>query len=177
MRLLLAAALFLAPMSSALAADPLSEAVVQRMLAREAELLARLEEWDPDKHTQLLAIRDVDRRAYIGALVRISRAIEREERAPSPELVAAMRRMDAIKLRYPDGLDSVQGKDLKELRAEVTALAEEIFRLKQAERRERIQQLRASLEELEADVARRDREKDQLIRRFVDEFLEGDADL
>lgn len=175
--LLLLSTLFTLVHSPSAMADPPVEELARRVLDREAELLERVRQIDPKRHEQLLMLKGADRRAYVGALLRVARMLERGERTPSPELQAAIARAHAIQAAHPDGFDTLSPKETAKVRAELTAIGEEIFSLRQAERRERIAMLRKDLESLEADVARRDREKDQLIQHFVDGVLLGRPDL
>ena len=60
-------------------------------------------------------------------------------------------------------------KERNDVRAEIEGIASQIFDLKQAERRERIQQLRAALTELEVDVTLRDAERNKRIDDFIED--------
>jgi hypothetical protein len=59
----------------------------------------------------------------------------------------------------------------------VYALAEKVFDVKQTERRRRIGELKQTIAALEADVERRDREREVLLQRFVEQFLLGRVEL
>jgi hypothetical protein len=175
---LFAALTFAAP---ALAQEPPEPdaAQIERLLQREQEILDQVKLRAPDRYAELIALRASDRGAYLRYLFRAARVLrhagDREE--PSPELIEQRTRLEAVRAKYPDGLDDLSKKDLAAVRAEVAEIAAKIFEIKQTQRRARIEGLRQDLTELEADVARRDQERDQILQDFVDAFLRGPVDL
>ncbi|MCB9682695.1 MAG: hypothetical protein H6733_14615 [Alphaproteobacteria bacterium] len=173
----------------AVAADPpppppppppplVDDATVDRLREREAQLLERLHALDPDRYAEVVALKRTNPRAYVGALMRLAHFFDRGVAGPpSPELQAEIAALQAIRARYPDGMTTLSAGDTRKVRTEVAAIADRVFDLRQAERRQRIDELRASLTELEEDVARRDRDRKALIDAFVDQFLLGPVDL
>jgi hypothetical protein len=176
-----ALALLLTLSSSALAqqAPEPDPAAIERLLAHEQEILDAVKLRAPERYSELIALRDTDRRAYLRYLYRAARVLRQvgERDAASPELLNLRGQLDAVRARYPDGIEALSKKDQAAVRAELTTLASQLFDLKQAQRRERIDELRSSLEELEADVARRDAERDAILADFVEAFLRGRVEL
>ena len=169
--------LLLATAPVARAADPVSETSTAASLqAREDDLLARVRAFDPERYQDLVRLRTTDRGAYWVALARVARLVDRES-APSVELRAQVARVDALRQRYPQGLDHLSAADDKVVRAEFTDIGTRIFDIRQAERRARIESIRAALADLQADVARRDQDRAALIQAFVDKVMRGSVDL
>lgn len=177
-RLVLALGLFLAAPLPGLAVEPetLDESVLEHLRTREEDLLNRVRSFDPNRYDQLLSLKDRDPRAYAMALLRVARMVDRAPAPQSPELREQLRQLEEIKQGMGVVAD-LNAKQLKEARAKIQAIAERIFTIRQAQRREQIARLREALSDLEEDVKRRDREHDQLIERFVDEVVHGRADL
>ena len=179
--LFLAAALLTT--SPALASDPtetaLTSDIIERLKANESALLERVRTMAPDRHQELMVLQDTDQRAYFRALLKVARHLKaREGRGQSsPEHAALRRQLADIRAEYPDGIDDLPRKERNDVRAEIEGIASQIFDLKQAERRERIQQLRAALTEPEADVTLRDAERNKRIDDFIEDFLRGPVDL
>lgn len=177
--ILLALSLALAPVAvpSAFAQDDPedSPSSFEKLRAMEPEIMARIAERAPDKHQQLLKLKQLDRHAYYKALGQIVRA-HRSDR-PDPEAEALIDRLEALRARYPDGADDLPKAEQKQVRAELESIAEQMFDLKQAHRRAKIEELRKALETLEAEVAERDQERDARIRAFVDRAMQGPVDL
>ena len=166
-------ALLLAAAQVAGAEEPALDAPTSASLsAREDDLLARVRAFDADRYDDLLRLRTTDRAAYWVALARVARLVDREA-PPSPELRAQLARVEALRSRYPQGLARLSPTEDKAVRAEFTDIGTRIFDLRQAERRARIESIRAALTDLQADVARRDQERAALIQAFVDRVMRG----
>lgn len=149
------------------------------LLAREEELLARVRAVNPERHADLLRLKARDESAYAFALARVARMVDRaaDGEAAHPELAAIRARFAELERAYPDGLAGLPKKEQQQVRRTVTELAEQIFEIKQTERRRRLEEARAKLAELEAEISRRDAERDALIEAFVDQALRGRVDL
>ncbi len=174
--LLLGLALLTGPVSEAVAAPPDQPAEIDRLRGREVQLLDRIRAFDEARYEQMLRLKESDLRAYYWALAKVARSVDRP-RPESPELVEELRRLEAMRARYPQGLSEVGKQELASVRREATEIAERIFDIKQKLRRAKIEELRAALSDLESDVARRDRERKALIERFVDDVMWGNAGL
>lgn len=175
--ILLTLALALAP-ALAQEADPEAPTAADTLREREAQLLDAVRAFDPERHAELLRLKETDRRAYVAAMLRIARFVDRA--APGlrdPAVATELAKLDALRDRYPGGFDALSPPERKRVTAEVTTVAERLFDLRQAERRARIEALRTDLDALVADVARRDGEREALVRRFVEAFLAGRPDL
>ena len=157
---------------------PLDEPAIAFLRAQESDILERVQRINPEKYEELLALKASDPRAYLRALWRISRLAEHGpphgERV-TPEIHEKRRELETIRRSRLMVQPPPTGDALAQIRADVLALAEELFVLKQAERRLRIEHMQAALAELEADVARRDEEREARIANFVDTFLQQPA--
>ncbi len=172
--LTLSLAMGLAP--AAIAQDDVDEPTrMERLLEVEPALLAALQTRDPAKHEDLMRLKRLDRRAYYKALGRLARHVH--EHRPDPETEALMARLAALKARHPQGTDALSRAERKAFEAEVTEVAEALFDRKQAKRREKIEQLKQALSELEAEVEARDKDRSARIQAFVARVLDGPADL
>jgi len=177
--LFLALTLSLAPsfVSDAIAQDdvPTSPTMLEKLRAMEPKLLAHLAEHAPDKHAQLMRLQRLDRRAYYKALARVAHAAQ--EMREDPEMIALRDRLEDLRARHPDGADDLPKAEQKAVRAELQTIAEQLFDLKQAKRREKIAHLREALEHLEAEVAERDKDRKARIEGFVERAMQGPIDL
>lgn len=146
--------------------------------AREADLLRRVAAFDAERHAELLRLKREQPDAYWRALGRVAAFSDRLGRhEPSPEEVALHGRLEAVRARHGDNLLALPAKEQAAVRAELTAIATDIFAARQAERRRRIDELQQALAHLQADVARRDTDRDALLQQFVDAFMAGRPDL
>ena len=155
-----------------------TEAQIQRVLRRESELLQVVERYDRTMYQQLLTLRDNDREKYVAAMVRVARNVERARDDPE-----VMRRVVAIrsKTRQIDALVSgfsrLSEAEKRERRKEIEALAGELMDLKQEDRRARMRQMQERLDALRADIEQRDRDRKRIVEQFVDQLLQEPVDL
>lgn len=166
----------LAPVPAAHAQDRPDAQWVERLRAREAEILDAVHTRDPDKHARLLTLKQTDPGLYAATMWRL-RHLSPEPTPDEIELRGLQARLQGLRDAHPDGIDGLPRKEQQAVRAEVAQIAERIFAIRQAQRRARLDELKASIAELEADVAARDAERDTRIQRFVDRFLTGPVDL
>lgn len=178
-RLFLFAALALAP-APALAQDiDPPPSIMEKLEEHEDLILEKIKAFDTERYDRLVALKASDPRAYWRTMFQVGRTLKRVADAtpPDPEVKAAMQRLAELKAAHPDGVDGLSGKERKAVQAELTEIATTIFEARQTARRTRIDAARAQLAELEDEVARRDAERDSLIRAWVDRAMEGPVDL
>jgi hypothetical protein len=147
---------------------------IEAVRAREAELMERVRAFDPRKHEELVALKATDPRSYLRALVRVAAMVDGP--TDPPELVPLRDALTALHAAHPDPTQ-LDADARRALATEVYALAEKVFDVKQTERRRRIGELKQTIAALEADVERRDREREVLLQRFVEQFLLGRVEL
>lgn len=158
--------------------EPPSPELVQKLLSRESELLEVVRRNDPEQYERLMHLRDSDRGAYLMALMRIGRMVERAK--DDPELAA---RFEAIRAkteelhRAAEDFSALSASEQKAKRKELEALAGELMDLKQAERRARLEELRVRLAELEAEIDEREKDRARIVDEYVDQLLREKVDL
>lgn len=147
---------------------------IEAVRAREAELMERVRAFDLRRYEELVALKVSDPRSYLRALVRVAAMVD----GPSepPELAPLRDALTALAQANPNP-SQLGAAEQRALIDEVRRLAGSVFEVKQAERRRRITELQATLASLEADVERRDRDRDALIERFIEQFMLGRIDL
>ncbi len=151
---------------------------VAELLRRQDELLEAVGRYDPGLRDRLLGLRQTDRPAYVAALVRIARHLQRARRDPAFRArVQRMRELTSQMESLARGFPDVPERERAARRAQLEALAGELMDLKQADRRERLAALRAKLAGLQAEIERRDQDRDQIIEDFVDQLLQPPVDL
>jgi len=151
---------------------------LEEVLSHRDELMQLLAEHDPHKHTRMERLERSDPQAFALALVRVARQVDRLRDDPEAlkrfqELRAEEKRVRAL----AEGFHDLSGADQKRRRAELEAAAERIMALKQAERRSAVDELRAKIAEIEADIEQREKSKSQLVDAFVDQLLTQPVDL
>lgn len=76
-----------------------------------------------------------------------------------------------------EGFDALPASEQKVRRKELERLAGELMDLKQAERRDRLEELRARLTELEAEIDQREKDRARIVEEYVDQLVRGEVDL
>ncbi len=139
----------------------------------EAALLEFVEEHAPDRIEQLQRLKRRDPARYARALQRIQRQAERVE--DDPEAMARMERLQGLRHQIKAlAIEhrSASDKDQKKLRKEMESLANQVFELRQEERRQRIEHIKAKLSEAEAEIADQDARRDAVIAEHLDRLLD-----
>lgn len=148
------------------------------VLRRESELLELVKRHDPTMHARLTRLASTNRPAYLAALVRVHRNVERARSDPAYRArVQAVRsktaELEALTHDYRRGTAA----DRARIRPELVRAAGELMDLKQEDRRSRVQELQARLAELQAEIDRREQNREQIIEDFVDRMVRGPVDL
>lgn len=142
------------------------------VLRHEDELLRMVSRVDPKLHGQLLTLRETDRTAYVGALMKVARNVHRARRDPVfRERMQAMRRKTRELQEAARGFEDLSKANQRARRAELERLAGELMDLKQADRRARLEDMQTRLTTLQQEIDRREREREQIIEDFVDQLL------
>lgn len=150
----------------------LDSEVVAAILAREDELLDVVERTDPIQYARLTRLRDLDRAAYVAALFRVARTVERARDDPdSVERWRVIREREEQVRALAVGFAALSAEDQGARRAQMTALARELLELKQVERRVRLEELRARLEQLEQEISAREAARSRIVDEYVDRML------
>lgn len=142
--------------------------------AEEAEVLALLEAQDPARLAELRALQATDEPRYAAEIARAARMIERLRGDPAQAKRALeMRDLHRELRERAKGLAALDEKAAQAERTALEALAGQLFELKQADRRERLQELRARIEELEAEIDQREADRTQIIDAVLRDLAEG----
>lgn len=141
--------------------------------AEEARVLEEIKSRDPERARRLAMVKTRDPARYYDVLKRMARAFERELRDPEArarhERIQAVRHeIQALALDWSTADDGAK----KKIRKEMDALANQMFELRQEERRGRLDELRAKLEKAEAEVAQHETRRDEVIAEHLDRLLE-----
>jgi len=156
----------------------------ERLLLREREILERVRERDPGLYGELMGMREAARedprarRVYLARLYRTSMEIHRIDR--DPEWVEKERRMLELRRQLDEearGMREMERAEAERHRAEMERMAGELFDLRQAERRARLEEMERRLEEMRAEIEAREAERDEIIRRHLDQLILGPAEL
>ena len=140
----------------------------------QAEMLEKIKDQYPEKYEHLMQLRQDDPEAFRDAMHKVRRYMRGARgKDLSPEEREAMMTLhedfrDALQ-EYRAAPKGIQ----KELYAELTELAEEIFDAKQKHRRARLKKIREHVTELEAEIEERDASRDELIKEFLDKKVES----
>ncbi len=140
--------------------------------------MAVLERHDPRKHAHMARLEVRDPQAFALGLLRVAKTVQRLQADPeAAERCQAMgeetKRLEALAA----GFGELSGADQKRRRAEMEASARRLMDLKQAERRSRVDELRAKIAELEGEIGAREKEADKLVDAFVEQLLTSPVDL
>ena len=137
----------------------------------EAEVLSFVAQHAPDKHIQLLHLKDTSPDQYEEMIEQIAAHIasKQEYRAEILADKAELRaRMQALKSRYADATAAEQ----IEIRAELEIMAGEWFDLRQQLRREKLEGIREQVSRLEAEISEQEAQREALISAYLDKALE-----
>lgn len=141
-------------------------------IAKEQELLGMVEEHAPERLPELMVLRESDPARYFVALRQVARVSGRLDDPEELERFERVRELEARIAELGQGFSEASAGEQKKRRAEAERIAGELFDLKQAQRQRRVEELEAKLAKLEQDVAEREKRRDQIVKRFVDERLE-----
>ncbi|MEZ4238383.1 MAG: hypothetical protein R3F59_19975 [Myxococcota bacterium] len=157
---------------------PPDDPVAAELLAREPALLQAVRDYDPAEYARILRLKEIDRAAYVAALFRVARAVDRARNDPDAAARRlAMRDKEQAIRQLARGWAALPPAEQATRRAALEAQTRELLAMKQAERRARLDELRARLEALEADIQQRDARADALVQEYVDQLLAEKVDL
>lgn len=152
--------------------------VIDAIREQEAEILAWVEEHDPDSYRRLSRLKQVDPRGYLGQLVRVSRIMDRSDQDPDvvqrhKQMRKLERQIGELTADYAD-LDSKEQKARKD---EVRDAVAELFELRQQERRSQLEAITLAMEALRAEIEEREADRKRIIEEFVEDQLREQVDL
>lgn len=158
--------------------EPLSPALAERILDREAEILGALEAHAPDRHARLLELKDQDPDAYLRHLARAGRTIQHLRQHPElRENRMAQRDAKNELHELAETYKTVSRKEQEQIRAKMVEIGNDLFELKQEERRTKLAKIEAHLAELKAEIAEKEAGREDRINNFIDQMIAGDAEL
>ena len=155
-------------------ADPQAEQDRRRMMRT---VLGEIKEQYPRKFEHLMKLREENPAEFRKAMGDILRQKQKKEgyfREPDPEIMAEKKRFKELKEDFHSALQDYQNASESEKnkhRSELREMAEEIFEAKQKLRRMRVGKILDDLKALEAEIAERDANREELIENFVDEKI------
>lgn len=152
--------------------------VAAEVLRREKELLQLVRETDPRLHQRLVRLSKTNRRAYVLAMVRVARTVQRAR--TDPEYRRRLQAMRALSSRLEDlAVDHRAAPVRKQpaIEQEMKKVASDLMDLRQADRRERLEQMKARLQELQDEIDRRESRRQAIIDAYVRRMLERPEDL
>lgn len=157
---------------------PASPELVAEILAKEQQILEAVRAVDPGVYDRLMRLRDIDRGAYIPALMKAARTVERARLDPEgAERQRQIHERETQLQGLAEGFGALSGAEQKARRAELERIVGELMDLKQAERRAKLEDLRGRLEELEAEIEERERERARIVEEYVDQLVQERVDL
>jgi len=139
---------------------------------RQERFLQVLRERDPERHQELMHLRESDPdafRAVMGRLARYAQAMS--SRPGSAERLQVMLELDYRIHKLALGWDELSRSERSARRAEMRELTEQLFELRQAQRRERLAEMSTRLEQLSAEIEERERGRDEIIDHFLDDLV------
>jgi len=152
--------------------DPHAEQDRRRQMR---SVLGEIKEKYPKKFHYLMQLREEDPMAFRQAMGEILRQKKMGHFGKEdPEIKAEKERFKELKEDLRSALEdhrSAPDSDKAKHRAELLEMAEEIFEAKQKLRRMRVKKIREDLKSLEAEIAERDANREQLIEDFVEQKL------
>ncbi|MBW1877042.1 MAG: hypothetical protein JRI25_00875 [Deltaproteobacteria bacterium] len=164
--------------------DRLPPEARERLLHREREIFERIREHDPGLFGELMGMREAARedphvrRVYLARLHRASMEMHRIDR--DPERLEKERRMHELRRELHEearGMHELEKAEHERHRAEMERTAGELFDLRQAERRARLEEMERRLEEMRVEIEAREAEREEIIRRHLDQLILGPAEL
>ncbi len=157
---------------------PHEQRMVDEVLAREAEILASVEQSDPAMYQRLQRLKEADSQAYVVTLVRVARRVDRMN--SNPESRARFQQIQELEARLK-ALAEAHGQagspEQARLRREMSTIALQLFDAKQAERRAQLSELEAKMQKLRDEIQERDAQRDALIEAYVDQLVGTRVDL
>lgn len=145
---------------------------------REARILEVIQAEAPERHAELLTLKQTDPQAYWRAMKRLNKVYVRH--GDDPETLQRQIRIRDLDLRLRElarGFDTLPADEQKQRRGEMEEVAAELFELKQAHRRARLAELEARMDELEAEIDDRESRKEAIIDDFLEHLIEGRPEL
>ncbi|MFT4624693.1 MAG: hypothetical protein ACI8PZ_003352 [Myxococcota bacterium] len=152
--------------------------MVDEVLAREAEILAIVEQNDPAMFRRLQELKAMDQQAYVVTLVRVARRAERIQRDPQARARFEMiRDLESTLRAMAEEYGTLEPSKQAAHRSTMEAAALRLFDAKQAERRAQLAELEEKMRELGDEIQERDQRRDDLIDDYLDQLLKLRVDL
>ena len=132
--------------------------------------MLHLEEHANDRYRKALELRDQDPEAYQAMLAKVARHMESsdpERFAQKQRLKEAKGELHGLVEAYP----TLDGGAQREQREVIAVLCDEIFELRQAQRRYQLEAMSEKLQNLTSEIDERDRRKQEILDEFVAELL------
>jgi len=152
--------------------------LIEEVRERELEILAVVKENDPGRYELLMEAKVSDEKGYWRQMVHVARMVERFHGDPefasrSLDMRDLQKQIKALVRRWKEADPAGQS----EIRKEMVALTNELFELKQAERRQRLTELQDKIRQLESDIDDREHNKSAKIDEYLDSLIRDRVDL
>lgn len=144
-----------------------------RLREREERMLERIQQEDPARHAELIELRQSDPQRYRMTMQRIGKMTRGlgDDPDAGPRMAEMATLMESVR-GLSEGFADLPPRDQKARRAEMYALAAQLFVLRQEVRRAKLEHLRQKLQDMEAEIGERDRRQGEIIDGYLDELLE-----
>jgi len=157
---------------------PPSPELIDKVKDNEVDILMVVKENDPGRYEQLMDTKRTDERAYWRQMVHVARMVDRVKSDPEyPQRNMDMHLLQKQIKEKARAYDDLSAADQKTAYAEMEVLTAELFEMKQADRRQRIEELQRKLKDLEADIEQREENKEDKIKEYLDTMVRGRVDL
>lgn len=150
---------------------------IERLQAREAEILADVKAASPEHYAKLVELRDTAPRLYPIALHKAAMAVE--VRAIDPTAEARQEEILALRSQVrglADGFEALDAKAQKARRAEIEPLASRLFDLKLTEAEARLDVAEQRIADKRVELAAKKADKSKILAERVDALLRGEGD-
>ena len=143
--------------------------------AEHRELLELVREKHPEKFDHLMRLKEEDPKAFRHAMRRVRDHMSTIMNSDDPRIREEKEKMRGLREDMREAIGvyrAADGPDKESARADVEELAEVIFDAKQEHRKLRLERIRAHLGELEAEIAERESNREELIEEWLEDKLE-----
>lgn len=137
---------------------------------RETAFLERVQAASPERYAHLVELRASDPEAYAHALRRMRRLTRVAGDGVPDEAIARALTLHERLEELGEGYDTLPAREQAARDTEMHALAAELFDLRQAYRRQKVEDLEARLADLRAEIEERERRRDEVIDRFLTRY-------
>ena len=152
--------------------------LMEHIIENEESILERIKKRRPELYEELVEKKETDPKGYVRSLLRFVNMGKQRHR--DPQLERRQRELRTLHRELghlAEGFDGLSAAEQEDRRNEMEAMAQDLFDLKQSDRRAALEDLKRRLEVLETEISDRENTQDQIIEEHVDGLLNPPPEL